>query len=410
MTETPPEGPKSGGLAEQTGKRAHPLRRWIWLAVTLLAIIGLYSGWAGRSRSTGGTTAPGEKSRSFIAAVSAVEASRGEIGIYLNGLGTVTPLNTVTVRSRVDGQLMSLHFEEGEIVPKGKLLAEIDPRPFQAQLAQAEGQAARDRAQLANARRDLQRYEALSALDSISKQQYDAQKALVLQLEGAIQSDQAQIETARLQLTYARIIAPITGRVGLRLVDPGNIVHASDAGGLVVITQLQPIAVVFPLPEDSLPQVLPKLEQQVPMPVEAFDRGMKTVLATGQLRTVDNLIDPNTGTVKFKALFPNRRNELFPNQFVNARLRLELKEGALLVPSAAIQRGPSGAFVFVVKSDQTVEMRPVSPGVSEGDRTAVASGLAPGELVVVEGAEKLRQGSRVELNPRNGNGDKRPRQ
>ncbi|MFI5341926.1 MAG: MdtA/MuxA family multidrug efflux RND transporter periplasmic adaptor subunit [Candidatus Methylomirabilales bacterium] len=380
-------------------------RWWIGLLVLCLLAIGAYallSKWGQAQPRAARQEAPAARALPVVA----VAAKKADIGVYLAGLGSVTPLNTITVKSRVDGQLMEVPFREGQIAREGDVLAEIDPRPFQVQLTQAEGQMARDQALLKNAQLDLQRYRVLVAQDSIAKQQLDTQESLVRQYEGAIKVDQGQIDSAKLQLIYCHITAPISGRLGLRLMDPGNIVHATDANGLVVITQLQPIAVLFSIPEDNLPQVLAKLKAGEHLPVEAYDRAQQRKLATGSLLTVDNQIDPTTGTVRLKAVFPNEDNALFPNQFVNAHLLLDVMRGATVVPTAAIQRSPQSAFVYVVKADQTVAMRPVTVGVNQGDETSISAGLASGEFVVTDGAERLREGAKVELQA---GGDNSPR-
>jgi len=322
-------------------------------------------------------------------------ADTRDINVFVTALGTVTPLASVTVRSRVDGQLMSVRFAEGQMVKAGELLAEIDPRPFRVQLDQAQGQMARDQALLANARIDLERYRTLLKQDSIAEQQVAGQESLVRQYEGTVKLDQAQIDNARLQLVYARITAPIAGRLGLRQVDPGNIVHASDANGLVVITRLQPIGVVFAIPQDSLPAVLKRLHAGARLPVDAFGREDTTKLASGALLAVDNQIDPATGTVKLKAEFRNEDLRLFPNQFVNVRMLIDTLHGVTTVPASAVQRGTQGMYLFVVKPDNTVVLRPVKLGPSEADRSAVLSGVAPGDLVVVDGTDRLRNGAKV---------------
>jgi len=339
--------------------------------------------------------------------VVAVAASTADIGVQLEGLGTVTPVSTVTVRSRVDGQLVKILFREGQVVRSGDLLAEIDPRPFQVQVAQAEAQHARDAAQLKNAQVDLERYQVLFKQDSIAQQQLATQEALVRQTEATVKMDQANIDSARLQLTYSRITAPVSGRLGLRQVDLGNMVRAGDASGLVVITQLQPITVVFPIAEDSLPPVMKKLAAGEKLPVAAFDRAGKTQLASGTLITADNVIDPATGTVKLKAQFANDDYALFPSQFVNARMLVDTRRNATVVPTAAVQRGTPGTFVYAVDPEKkVVSVKKVRVGPAQGERVAIEEGLPAGTLVVVDGTDRLRDGSTVELVVRDSSGEK----
>lgn len=323
------------------------------------------------------------------------KVQRRDVDRYLDALGTVTPRNSVVVKSRVDGELMKLYFKEGEMVEAGDLLAQIDPRAFEAQLAQAQGQLARDQALLNNALLDLERYKTLLAQDSIAKQQTDTQAALVQQYRGAIAVDKALVDTAKLQVAYSRITAPISGRVGLRQVDPGNIISSADANGIVSIAQLQPITALFTIPEDNLPAVLDRMKLAKAVPVEAFDRSQTTKLASGTLLTIDNQIDPTTGTIKLRAEFKNKDSTLYPNQFVNIRMLVNVDENAIVIPVPALQRGRNGDYVYVVNQDGTVSLRNVKIAHISGETVVIENGLQPGETVVIDGADKLRDGARV---------------
>ena len=379
--------------------RATGAHWWLWtISATVIAFLALggYAVLAKVARAPAG--APGRTdSRSVSIPVAAAHARIGDMGVYLTGLGTVTALKTVTVRTQVDGQLVRVAFKEGQRVRATELLARIDPRPFQVQLEQAEGQAAKDAATLKNARVDLQRYQVLVGQEAVPKQQLDTQVATVQQLEATLKSDQAQIDSARLNLTYARITSPLTGRIGLRLVDPGNIVHTTDQNGIAVITQRQPIAVVFTIPQDSLPDVQRRLSTGSRLAVDAYDRDFRTKLGAGTLSAVDSQIDPTTGTIKLKATFANENEALFPNQFVNARLLVNTIQHAIIVPSAAIQRGPQTTFLYVVTPRQTVESRDVVVSMTDEDESVVSHGLAAGEVVVTDGVDRLQPGARVNV-------------
>jgi multidrug efflux system membrane fusion protein len=323
---------------------------------------------------------------------------RENVPVYLAGLGSVTAFNTANIKSRVDGQIMQVNFKEGQNVKAGDLLIVIDPRPYQVQLEQMEAQIFRDQAQLRDAKLNLDRYTTLIPSGSISQQQVDTQKALVDQLDGTVRNDQAQIDNAKLQLVYCHITAPFSGRVGLRQVDPGNIVHATDTNPMLILTQLQPIAVIFTLPEDWLPSVAQHMKNST-LEVEALNRDDQTKLGTGKLLTIDNQIDQTTGTAKLKAVFDNKDNQLWPNQFVNTNLLLETRKNSTVVPTAAVLRGPQGTFVYLVKPDKTVEAREVNISLTQGNTTVVSSGVVPGDIVVTDGQDKLQTGSKIE--PRN---------
>ena len=332
-----------------------------------------------------------------ITPVVAARASKGDIGVYLTGLGAVTPIYTVTVKSQIAGYLMQVLYKEGQIVRKGDALVEIDPRPYQVMLESAQAGLLRDQANLDNAKVDLQRYQTLVPLRAVPEQQLATQAALVKSDEGIVRTDQAQIDTAKLDLVYCHITAPITGRVGLRLVDPGNFVTPTDATGLVVITQIEPISVIFTLPEDQLPAIMERMHAGARLRVDAYDREMKTKIAQGWLETVDNQIDPTTGTVKLRANFDNRDGRLFPNQFVNVRLLVEEKRGVTLIPTAAVQRNSLATYIWLIKPDSSVTVRTITTGTMEGDETEVTSGLLPGDQVVMTGVDKLQEGAKVRV-------------
>ena len=327
--------------------------------------------------------------------VAVAQVQRQDVPVYLVGLGNVTAFNTANIKSRVDGQIMKVNFIEGQFVKEGDLLIEIDDRPYKVQLEQMEAQLFRDQAQLRDAQLNYDRYKALIPSGSISQQQVDTQKALVDQLDGTVRNDQAQIDNAKLQIVYCHITAPFSGRVGLRQVDPGNIVHAADTNPMLILTQLQPIAVIFSLNEDYLPAISQHMKHG-PLEVDALNRDDATKLATGKLLTIDNEIDPTTATAKLKAVFDNKDNQLWPSQFVNANLLLETRKNSTVVPTAAILRGPQGAFVYAVNADNTVVDRAVTVSLTQGDTTVVTSGLNPGDVVVTDGQDKLQRGSRIE--------------
>jgi len=398
----PPELAPHAARHPRGGTPQHSRRGWMWFLIIALLAGGAYYLWSnGRkgqvAQGLSGAARPGQRGRGpMVIPVVGAKARRGNIPLYFTGLGAVTPIYTVTVKSRVDGELMQVHYKEGDIVHKGDPLVDIDPRPYQVQLTQAEGQLLRDQALLENARVDLARYKTLLTQNAIPEQQVVTQQALVTQDEGIVKSDQGMIDSAKLNLVYCHITAPITGRIGLRLVDPGNIVHAADTNGLLVITQIQPISVIFTIAEDQLPVVLQKLRAGQRLRVEADDRTNRK-LSEGTLTTVDNQIDPTTGTLRLRATFDNQDNALFPNQFVNVRLLVQLKQGVTLVPNAAVQRNSQTTYVFFVKPDSTVTVRPISIATTDAEDSEVTSGLAPGDVVVMTGVDKLQEGTKVSV-------------
>ena len=399
----PETGSASGSAARASS--ASGSRWWIWLVAIAVVVVAGFWYYRGTHKSQDPAAAAGAAGASgkprgagagsYSVPVIVATAQSGDLPVFFNGLGNVTPLNTVTVRSRVDGQLINVAFREGQFAQQGELLAEVDPRPFQVQLEQAEGQLAKDQAARHDAEVNFERFKLLFKEGVIAQQQLDTQQAQVGQFDGAIKTDQGQIDNAKLQLTYSHITAPISGRVGLRLVDPGNIIHATDANGLVVITQVQPISVVFSLPQDQLPPVYDKLRKGVQLEVEAYDRDNTYRITSGKLLTIDNQIDPTTGTYKLKSVFDNKDNALFPNQFVNVHLLVDTRKGLTLIPVPAIQRGPQGTYVYVVGQGNVVNIRTITIAQTTGNTAGLSSGLKPGEIVVTDGQDKLQDSSKV---------------
>ena len=409
--EQQPPRPEQPGDAAPRRSRT----RLVWLAAFALVVIAallLRHPWsraangpassAGASAAhagaaSGGRMRGGGAFANMPQPVKVASVTKGEMPIVINALGTVTPLATVTVRTQLNGTLMSVNFQEGQFVKKGDVLAQIDPRPYEISLRNAEGQLAKDQALLRQAISDLNAYQTLLKQDSISRQQAETQASLVDQYRGQVKSDQANIDTFKLDLTYARITAPVSGRVGLRQVDPGNYVTTTDTNGIVVITQMQPISVVFTTSEDNLQSILKQLSAGAKMAATAYDRSNSRPLETGELQTVDNQIDTTTGTVKLRAVFPNANQSLFPNQFVNVRLLLDTIKDATIVPTSAVLNGSVGTFVYVVKPDNTVTVRTVKTGPVDGERTSITSGLAVGERVVIDGSDRLREGAKITI-------------
>jgi membrane fusion protein, multidrug efflux system len=420
-----PGGPNPTGEGPERREPQSNSHRWLWILALAVLIGGSIWYFRGSRSSTEaqGPSAPGGSSKGqgrqgaggFVVPVVVASAQRGDLPVYFDGLGTVTAFNTVTVHSRVDGQITKINFQEGQFVHQGESLLEIDPRPYQVQLEQAEGQLAKDQAQLRDVQVNYERFQLLYKEGVIPKQQLDTQGAQVGQFEGSIKADEGTIDSAKLQLVYAHVTAPISGRIGLRLVDIGNIVHATDTNGLLVITQLQPIAVIFSLPQDQLPQVATKLRNGEQLVVDAYDRDDTTKIEAGKLLTIDNQIDTTTGTYKLKAVFNNDRNILFPNQFVNVHLLADVKKNLVIVPASAIQRGPQGTYVYVVQSGNAAKIQTVTIAQTTANSVGLSAGLNAGDVVVVDGQDKLQDGSQVNPstapatpNAQNANGGQQP--
>jgi multidrug efflux system membrane fusion protein len=379
------------------------LRTLLGIGLGLAVVVG--AGWYISQNGT--TSTPAARQGRFAAGaatpVGIAAAAKGEIPVIVRALGTVTPLNTVNVKTQITGQLIKVEFKEGQMVKQGDLLAVVDPRPYDVALQQAIGTMQKDEALLKNAQTDLERYKKLVAQDSIARQQYDTQISLVRQYEAALVVDQAQVDAAKLNVTYTKILSPLTGRIGLRLVDQGNYVTMADATSICIIIQVQPISVLFTIPEDSLPQVRARLKAGATLEVRVLDRAQKTELAVGKLDTHDNVIDTTTGTVKLRGTFDNKDEALFPNQFVNVRLLVDTVKDATVVPVAAIQRGQPGTYVYLVKADDTVAIKVVTLGVTDGEKVQITSGLEVGDEVVIDGTDRLRDGAKIRrpgANPR----------
>lgn len=411
---TPATSPKGDPPAPPQPPKRGSGRVWVWLVLLIGAAAAAYYYWpkgspaeAGTTPSKGGGSGKKGGGRGGLAPVVPVKATRGNIGVYIDAPGLIVPLNTVTVKTRVDGQLMQVNYKEGDLVQKDQPLVEIDPRPYQVALEQAEGQKARDEALLNNARVDQARYQTLLSQNAIPEQTLATQKALVLQYEGTVKMDQGLIDNAKLNITYCHITAPITGKIGLRLVDPGNIVHAADTNGLLVITQMEPISAIFPVPEDQLPPVVKRFHAGEKLSVEAWDRDGVKKLSVGTLTTMDNQIDPTTATLKLRATFNNSDNALIPNQFVRNRLLVQDKRNVILLPTAAIQLSNSNKYVWLLNADNTVAVRNVTTGTVEGDQTEITSGLDAGENVIMTGVDKLTEGAKVTVGGGGGRGGNR---
>ncbi len=387
-------------LASPAKARRRRLGTFVWILIWAAVALGL--GWWWYNRAPPETRTLHRPDTATVVGIA--QTTRGDMPVSLDALGTVTALSTVTVKTQISGKLLDVGYKEGQAVKKGDFLAQIDPRPYQAALEQAQGQLARDEAALAVSKVDLARYEKLMREDSIARQQVDAQRALVKQNEATVRSDKAAIENAILNVNYCRIVSPIDGRVGLRLVDPGNYVQAGDATGLLVIAQTKPISVVFALAQDTIPQFIKQYRSGATLQVEAYNRNNTQLLATGKLSTIDNQIDTSTGTIKLRAEFANEDETLFPNQFVNARLIVETLRDVVVAPAAAVQIGTPGAFVYLVNPNHTVSVRPVKVGPADGERVVILEGLTAGDTIVVDGVDRLRDGAKIKTPGSTGSG------